>query len=186
MRVCTCGALLACLTLVGSGTRTASAEDFKLELGFSLLFNGKDLEGWREKKGGMGLDGKTEAYKGRFKVKDNLLIIDPKVKGDVRIMTTNKFTGDVHIKFDYKPDAKCNNDLFLRGQKFDLRKPDVKNLKVGEWNHFEIVVMGDQIEFKNNGEAQRKGKAKPAATPLEIRAEFGGVEFRNIRSKSGK
>src|SRR5437867_702213 len=114
MRILSCGLFLACLSLV------SAADDFKIEPGFTPLVNGKDLTGWKEKNGSVSLDGKTEAYKGRFTIKDDTIIIDPKVKGDVRIMTAREFAGDVHIKFEFKPDAKCNNDLFLRGHKFDL------------------------------------------------------------------
>lgn len=39
-------------------------------------------------------------------------MIDPKAKGDLTINTVQDFEKDVHIKFEYKPDAKCNNDLF--------------------------------------------------------------------------
>jgi hypothetical protein len=59
-----------------------------------LLFNGKDLSGWVEKTGGAALDGKAEAYKGRFAVKDGAVVIDPKVKGDVRIVTAREFAGE--------------------------------------------------------------------------------------------
>jgi hypothetical protein len=168
MNVCFRGLLL--VVVLALGPSAVAADDFKLEPGFKPLFKGK-----------------ADAYKGRFKLTGDVLVIDPKVKGDVRIMTDRKFSGDVHIKFEYKPGPGCNNDLFLRGQKFDLKKPDVKNLKEGEWNEFEIVIMGDQIEFKNNGEVQRKGKVKSAAgTPFEIRAEFGPVEFRRMRVKGGE
>jgi hypothetical protein len=185
MRVVSCGLFLTGLAVVlGSGP--TAAEEFKPEPGFTLLFNGKDLTGWKEKTGGKSLDGKTEAYKGRFRVEDGILVIDPKVKGDVRIMTTREFAGDVHIKFDYKPGAGCNNDLFLRGHKFDLVKGGVKNMKDGEWNEFEIVLTGDKIEFKNNGEVQRTGKVKPGSTVFEIRAEFGHIQFRHIRVKGGE
>jgi hypothetical protein len=179
MRTLLAGAILALATTV-----LFAADEFPLEPGYTLLFNGKSLDGWKTKTGGQSLDGKTEAYKGRFKVEDGVLTIDPSVKGDVRIMTARSFDGDVHIKFDFKPDAKCNNDLFLRGQKFDLVKSNVKNMKEGEWNEFEIVVAGDMIEFKNNGEKQRSAKVKPGGT-FEIRAEFGSVQFRRMRAKVG-
>jgi hypothetical protein len=177
MRVLICG-----LLLIVPGI--AAADDFKPEEGFTLLID-KDLTGWKEKSGGASLDGKTEAYKGRFTLKDGVLTIDPKVKGDVRIMTTREFAGDVHIKFDYKPGKGCNNDLFLRGSKFDIKTPDIKNLKQDEWNQFEIIIKGDKIEYLNNGESQRKNSVKPAATVFEIRAEFGPVEFRRLRVMGG-
>src|SRR5438034_2065996 len=89
-----------------------SADDFKLEPGFTLLFNGKNLDGWKEASGKKeALDGKTEAYKGRFKVTDGKLVYDPAVKGDLYIETAREFGKDVHIKFDFKPGPKCNNDF---------------------------------------------------------------------------
>src|ERR1700722_6948070 len=97
-----------------------SADDFKLEPGFTLLFNGKNLDGWKEasKDKKDVLDGKTEAFNGRFKVIEGRLVYDPTVKGDLYIETVKEFGKDVHIKFDFKPGAKCNNDFFLRGTKF--------------------------------------------------------------------
>src|SRR5260370_33783427 len=153
--------LCAGLMLLMSLSRT-SADDFKLEAGFTLLFNGKNLDGWKEasqKK--EALDGKTEAYNGRFKVVEGKLVYDPSVKGDLYIETTREFAGDVHIKFDFKPGPQCNNDLFLRGTKFDIipGNKEHKNVKEGEWYTFEIVITGDKIEHRINGETVRTSRA---------------------------
>jgi len=162
--------------------QTARTDDFKLEEGFTLLFNGKDLSGWKTTKG-EALDGKTEVYNGRFKVADGILTLDPKVKGDVRIETQKEFAKDMHIRFDFLPGEGCNNDLFLRGQKFDLKKPDVKNMKDGEWNSFEIVITGDKAEFKCNGETIRTATVKGKGTVYGLRAEFGPMQVRRMRVK---
>jgi hypothetical protein len=173
------------LTAMAFGSSAIAADDFKLEPGFTLLFNGTDLAGWREKPDGPALEGKTEAHRGRFAVRDGVMVIDPKVKGDVRIRTTREFVGDLHLKFEYNPGPGCNNDLFLRGQKFDIKKPDVKNLKEGEWNEFEIIITGDRAEFRNNGEVQRAAMIKSNSSVLEIRAEFGPIQFRRMRVHGG-
>lgn len=175
--------LLAGITVLALA-RSGTAGDDKLEPGYTLLFNGKDLDGWKQKsKKGEALDGKTEAFGGRFKIKDKMIVIDPTVKGDVRIETVRTFAKDVHIIFDFRPGPKCNNDLFIRGHKFDLVKGNVKNYKEGEWHKFEIIVKGDMTEFKCNGESQRKGKNKSASSTFEVRAEFGSVEIKNMRFK---
>jgi Domain of Unknown Function (DUF1080) len=165
-----------------------SADEFKLEPGFTLLFNGKNLDGWKEasqKK--ESLEGKTEAYKGRFKVVEGRLVYDPEVKGDLYIETNKEFGKDAHIKFDFKPGAKCNNDFFLRGTKFDIipGNKENKDVKEGEWYGFEIIVTGDKVEHKINGEIARTSKVKDGtkATPFKIRAEFGAIELKNIRVK---
>ena len=162
------------------------AGDFKIEPGFTLLFNGKNLDGWKEASGKKeSLDGKSEAYKGRFRVDDGKLVYDPAVKGDLYIETTKEFAKDVHIKFDFRPGPNCNNDFFLRGTKFDIipGNKENKNVKEGEWYLFEIVVKGDKIEHKINGETVRTSKAGATATPLMLRAEFGAIEIKNIRAK---
>jgi hypothetical protein len=161
----------------------AAADDFKPEAGFTLLFNGKNLDGWKTKPG-EALDGKAEAFAGRFKVADGAISIDPKVKGDVIINTTAEWARDAHIKFDFLPGPGCNNDLYIRGLKFDLKKPDVKNMKEGEWNEFEIVIQGDRAEFRCNGELLKTMTAKPGATPLGVRAEFGPMQIRRLRVKA--
>jgi hypothetical protein len=162
------------------------ADEFTLEPGFTLLFNGQNLDGWKEASGKKeALDGKTEAFNGRFKVVDGRLVYDPAVKGDLYIETTREFGKDVHIKFDFKPGPKCNNDLFLRGTKFDIipGNKENKNVKEGEWYTLEIVVIGDKIEHKINGEVMRTAKATAKATPFKLRAEFGSIEIKNIRVK---
>src|SRR5262245_14843957 len=163
-----------------------SADDFKLEEGFKLLFNGKNLDGWKEaSKNKESLDGKIEAYGGRFKVVEGRLVYDPAVKGDLYIETAKEFSKDVHIKFDFKAGPKCNNDFFLRGTKFDIVPGMKENEKVkeGEWYTFEIIVTGDKIEHRINGETARSSKAKTASSPFKLRAEFGAIELKNIRAK---
>ena len=164
--------------LLAAGTSIAQP---KADPGFTLLFNGKDFSGWKMNKTNEPLEGKTDAGKMRFIIKDGILVIDPKVKGDLTINTVQDFEKDVHIKFEYKPDAKCNNDLFLRGMKFDIKKGDVKNIKFDDWNSFEIILKGDSAEFKNNGELQKTMKAKPGKTPFGLRAENGGIEVKNLQ-----
>jgi len=176
--------LLSCAVLLAAAA-TTPADDFKPEAGYALLFNGKDLTGWKTKaKAGEALDGKAEAFGGRFKAAGGELVIDPKVKGDVRIETAKEFGKDCTIKFEFKPDAKCNNDLFLHGTKFDIKK-GVKGLKDDDWNEVEIVAAGGQVAYKINGEAAGTLKATREASTFEIRAEFGAIQIRKLRAKEG-
>jgi hypothetical protein len=185
--------LVSCAAVVAGivpALAVLSAQD-KPEAGFAPLFNGKNLDGWREASNkkdapaGAALDGKVDAFGGRFKVADGLLVIDPAVKGDRYIETTREFGKDVHIKFEFKPGPKCNNDVFLRGGKFDIvpGKKENKNVKEGEWCTFEIVVVGTKMEHKINGETARTSAAGEKATPLKLRAEFGALEVKNVRVK---
>jgi hypothetical protein len=178
--------LLSCVTVM-LATLPAAADNFAPETGFKLLFNGKDLTGWKTKgKPGESLDGKAEAYKGRFKVsKDGTLVIDPAVKGDVRVETAEEFGKETTIRFDFRPGTGCNNDLFLLGSKFDINPTQLKTVKVGEWNTMEIASSGGTTVFKINGETARTEKAKAAKSTFEVRAEFGPIEVRRLRAKTG-
>jgi len=182
MRSMLFGALAgAVILLVG---RFGAAADGADE-GFTLLFNGKDLTGWKTKEGAA-LEGKDEAYGKRFSVADGAVAIDPKVKGDKYIYTVKEFSGDLHLKFEFNPGPGCNNDLFLRGMKFDINlKGDVKKAKEGEWNTFEIVVAGKKAEFKCNGETVKSMNTKNDASNFGLRAEFGSIQYRKIQVKSG-
>jgi len=175
--------------LVGSAFIAGAAEDFKPDAGFTPLFNSKDLTGWKvaatnaKDKSGDSTDGKTETPT-KFLVKEGNLVIDAKVKGDITLYTTKTYGGDVHIKFEFKPGEKCNNDLYFRGQKFDIKADPALKFKEGEWNTFEIIIVGGDGEFKCNGESVKKFKAKPDATTFGIRAELGAIEYRKLQIKS--
>lgn len=180
-----CVALFSVVVLAPMPVR--SGGEFKLEPGFMLLFNGKNLDGWREKGAkGTTLEGKTEAFKGRFKVADGLLIYDPKVGGDKYIETTKEFAKDVHFKFDFKPGPKCNNDVLFRGKKFDIipGNKENKDVKEGEWYTFELIAKDDVLEYKIAGQVARTTKGtKMTSAPLILRAEIGAMEVKNIRVK---
>jgi hypothetical protein len=172
-----------CLGLLSLLLPAALSGQDKTETGFMPLLNGKNLDGWRTKKTNEPLDGKTEAFKGRFRVEDGNLIIDPKVKGDVYIETVKEFGPDVTIKFEFNPGPGCNNDLFLLGTKFDIVAKNLKNVKEGEWNTLEIVASGGKIEHKVNGETKAKANAKGKTSTFSIRAEFGPLQIKNLRVK---
>ena len=130
-------------------------------------------------------DGKTEAFKGRFKVANGILVYDPAVGGDRYIETVKSFDKDVHVKFDFKPGAKCNNDVLFRGTKFDIipGSKENKGVKEGEWYTFELRATGDTIQHTINGEVARTTKVKAKASTFVLRAEFGVMQVKNIRVK---
>ena len=165
----------------------ARASDFTPEPGFTLIFNGKNLDGWQTAKTATPepLHGKTEAFGGRFKVVEGTLVYDPAVKGNLYIETVKEYSKDVHIKLDFNAGAKCNNDFFLRGTKFDVvpGMKETKNVKEGEWTTLEIIVQGDKVEHKVGGETVRTAKATGASSRFMLRAEFGAIQIRNIRVK---
>jgi len=167
----------------------ASAADKPDETGFAPLI-GKDLTGWKvaptgmKDKGGDALTGKTETPTKRFVLADGVLTLDDKVKGDISITTEKTWAKDAHIQFDFIPGKACNNDVYFRGIKFDIKPGDIKGCKVDEWNTFGFVVTGTDAEIKCNGESVKKVKAKAGATPFSIRAEGGPIQIKNLRVKA--
>ena len=186
MRIPPFALLLSALALMLPIGRISAAEP-AAESGFAPLFNGKNLDGWQTAKTSAPepLQGKTEAFGGRFKVTDGTLVYDPAVKGNLYIETIKEFAKDVHIKLEFNPGAKCNNDFFLRGTKFDIvpGAKETKDVKEGEWQTLEIIVQGDKVEHKINGQVLRTSKASAPASRFMLRAEFGAIQIRNIRVK---
>jgi hypothetical protein len=176
------GVLSLLLTVVSESSAEPAAEP-----GFVSLFNGKNLDGWQTAKTTTPepLQGKTEAFGGRFKVTDGTLTYDPSVKGNLYIETTKEFAKDVHISLEFNPGPKCNNDFFLRGTKFDIipGTKETKDVKEGEWQTLEIIVQGEKVEHKVNGQVVRTSKASATASRFMLRAEFGAIQIRNIRVK---
>ena len=186
--------LRSCLLLIcATSFAVAAADDFKPEPGYTLIFNGKNLDGWQTKASSknkaMPLAGQTEAFKNRFVVKDEELVIDFKVKGDRYIETVQQFSGDFTIRYDFKPEKGCNNDTLLLGTKFDIKaggKDMVKGVKLDEWNTMAIVVKGGSADFIINGQKIATQKTRSKAGPLILRAEFGPIAYKNIRATVGK
>jgi hypothetical protein len=113
---------------------------------------------------------------------DGELVIDPSVKGDVRIETKHEFGKTVTILFEFKPDAKCNNDLFLLGTKFDITLAAIKNARKDDWNQMEIVVKDGKAAFTCNGQLVRSIPTKGDKSTFAIRAEFGAISIRKLRA----
>lgn len=180
-------ALLVCAFTLMLPMACFSAAEPAVEPGFVPLFTGKNLDGWQTAKTNAPepLQGKTEAFGGRFKVTDGVLVYDPAVKGNLYIETTKEFAKDVHIKLEFNPGAKCNNDFFLRGTKFDIipGTKETKDVKEGEWQTLEIIIQGDKVEHKINGQVVRTSKTSVATSRFMLRAEFGAIQIRNIRVK---
>ncbi len=99
--------------------------------------------------------------------------------------TTREFAKDAHIKLDFNPGPKCNNDFLFRGTKFDIvpGKKETEGVKEGEWQTLEIIVQSENVEHRINGKTARTSKAVSPASPFTLRAETGAIQIRNIRVK---
>jgi Domain of Unknown Function (DUF1080) len=173
------------LTLVSA----ANADD----PGFSPIFNGHDLTGWRV--GNVNLTGKTASDDGRFAAKDGVLVITgstatpPKV---TEIETVQSFDGDFTLRFEFRASRDANSGLHLRDKAFkhQLQVRDyprvgpyktLKNFKEGDWNAIEVIVNGTKARCTCNGEVLEAALEIPEKGPLALQSEINVLEYRNLR-----
>jgi hypothetical protein len=142
------------LTAAGLGIDPGRAGDFTPEPGYTLLFNGKDLTGWRAGKDK--LDGKTETANKRFQVLDGAIVIDGKGGGD--LYTQQEFNKNFHLKLEFRAAPKADSGLYIRGTQLQVRDyptvgpyKNVKGFKDGGWNELDITVKGGVVTTTVNG-----------------------------------
>lgn len=158
----------------------AQAEDNTPPPGFTALFNGKDLAGWK----GLVGNPKTrsqmtpqqlaeaqkkadEIMRAHWKVENGALVFDGKGQN----LCTEKDYGDFELYVDWKIAPKGDSGIYLRGTPqvqiwdnpvgsgglYNNQKNPSKPLKnadrpVGQWNTFYIKMVGDRVTVKLNGE----------------------------------
>jgi hypothetical protein len=170
LRRCFCfAALILALGWLPNG-RTAD-DDNKPPAGFTALFNGKDLTGWKVLPGG-----KMDVW-GADK---GVLFVDG--RGGAWLMTEKEY-GDFELRLDWKVPAKGNSGVALRaplmgdpayqgmeiqilddggyknlrptqytGSIYDVVGPTKQVTKpVGEWNQYVITAKGRQVTVILNG-----------------------------------
>jgi len=190
---------LALLLVLGTAGAEQAGDDFKVEPGYTLLFNGKDLSGWKylptPKEG---LDGKTETADQRFSVQDGAIVAaakDKAGKGGIKdLYTTRDFPNDFHLKLEFRAGEKADSGVYLRGKQLQvrdyLRRGEQRQLtryKNDGWNELDITVQGTEATCLLNGEALTPPTmAVPAKGGIGVQAETGKFEFRRIRVKELK
>ncbi len=171
------------------------SDEFKVEEGYTPLFNGKDLTGWRYGKKGEGdLSGKAETPDGRFKIADGAIVAlekDSSGKGGIRdLYTLVEFDKDFHLKLEFRAGLKADSGVYIRGPQLQIRdfvrrgeQKQLTKFKNDDWNELDITVTGTDAVCTLNGEMLGKMKI-PAKGPIGLQAESGKFEYRRIRIKS--
>ena len=134
----------------------------KSEEGFTPLFNGKDLTGWRYTSAKKEpLEGKTETPDGRISVENGVIIAhakDKNGKGGIRDLYTLKtFDKDFILRLEFRAAPKADSGVYIRGPQLQVRdypaagpyKP--KSFKKGDWNDLQIVVKAGAVTTTVNG-----------------------------------
>lgn len=185
--------LLVAIAVVGTQAAEPDKGLKKPPEGFTPLFNGKDLTGWKD------IDKQGEAWK----VEDGLLHYTGK-KG--KNLATAKNYKNFEMWVDWKITKGGDSGVYLRGrpqvQIWDNKegsgglwnnKPNspgkepsvVADKKPGEWNTFHIKMVGDRVSVKLNDKLVvdnavfLDGKI-PAEGPIELQVHGTPLWFRNI------
>jgi len=178
-----------------------AADNFKLDEGYTSLFNGNDLTGWEygpvpvtkkpiiEK-----LDGKMATKDKVFEVSDGLIVASG--KKIMALYTAKEYNRDFHFKLEFRTSTdnkKNNSGIYIRGPQLQLdavteggltgvfRK--IKDFKPDDWNEIDITVKGTEATCKCNGELIGKPMKIPEQGTIGLQSEIGKFEFRRIRLK---
>jgi hypothetical protein len=161
--------------------------------GFTALFNGKDLTGWKD----------TDKQAESWKVEDGLLHYTG--KGGKNLATAKNYK-DFEMWVDWKITKGGDSGVYLRGkpqvQIWDNKEGSgglwnnpkgapgkeplvVADKPIGEWNTFYIKMVGDKVTVKLNDKlvvdnAQMLEGKVPAEGPLELQIHGSPLWFRNV------
>jgi hypothetical protein len=164
------------------------------------LFNGKDLTGWKLR---------SEKGKGCWSVEDGAMTNS---KGCVDIITEQKFQ-DFKLSLEFKIVEGSNSGVYLRGRYEEQiqddygKEPESHGIgglygfltpkvnaakKAGEWQKYEITMVGRQLTVTLNGQTVIDKEEAPGITggaldsaegtpgPIMLQGDHGKVWFRNI------
>jgi hypothetical protein len=189
MKGCSCLLALAAVAALGAAAP---------EPGFTSLFNGKDLTGWRYPgPKGAPMDGQTATPDRRVEVKDGVIVMNAKDaggKGGIKdLYTQPSFDRDFVLRLQFRASLKSDSGVYLRGPQLQVRdflrrgeQQQLQQFKNDDWNDLEVVVKGTEATFTVNGEKLLKPESMriPARGPVGLQAETGKFEFRNVRIKT--
>jgi len=167
------------------------------------LFDGKTLAGWRLRD--------TKKKDGWAVANGELVVVEPKDNAD---LVSEQSFQDMKLHIEFKVDPKSNSGVYLRGR-YEVQildNPDAKmaldshgcggvysriapkmdaTKPAGEWQAFDIEIVGRQVSVTLNGKKIVEGildgitggainpfEGEPG--PLMLQGDHGKVRFRNI------
>jgi hypothetical protein len=122
-----------------------AGDDWTPEPGYTSLFNGKDLTGWKYGKE-TDLAGKIETADKRFRVEKGIIIAE-EAKGTKDLDSIKVFNGEFHLKMEFRAALKADSGVYIRGTQLQVRDfprrkemPQLKKFKNDDWNELDITV----------------------------------------------
>ena len=172
-------------------------DDFKIEEGYKLLFNGKDLTGWgyRNKKTlakTENFDGKVTSSEDRYLAKNGRLIVTtpPEGRSFTQLWTHEEFDTDFTLKLEFRANANADSGVFIRRPQLQCRDylvagpyKNLKSYKAGDWNEIVVEVKGRSARCTCNGEVLEAEFKLPESGPIGLEGDRGQMEYRRIRIK---
>jgi Domain of Unknown Function (DUF1080) len=193
-------------------TALAAGDKDKADKGFTDLFDGKDMKGWKffpeglEKTitvqdGAIVVKGQPNGYFYTDKsYKNYVLRYDWRYKRPANLEDDKKFGGNsgllVHIQ-GHKVWPKSlevqgmNRDhgsfigigVKVQDYKFDRAALEEARHKVGEWNTTEVTVKNGEVTSAVNGTPVARGKVDLIEGPFGFQSEGAEIHFKNIKIK---
>jgi len=171
----------------------------KAEEGFVSLFDGKTLDGWHLMNGAKFVveDGVIKHNEGRGWLRSDKEYADFIVRLEFRFMKP-KQDGGVFLRAgmegknwpDRKYEVQIENTrrmakIFATQNDLDVALVEKVLKPDGQWNEYDIEIVGPRIEVRLNGELVSSSKSADALKRgyLGLQAENGLHEYRNIRIK---
>ena len=183
--------------LATHGYLETEPDTFKLEPGFTSLFNGRDLTGWglRKRKSLKRLenfDGKKTSGDKRYVAINGRLVVTtpPEGRRFQQLWTTKEFPKDFILKLEFRATPNADSGVFIRSPQLQCRDyllagpwKDLKNYKPQEWNEMVVTVKGATAHCTCNGEVLNGAMKVPATGPIGLEGDRGQMEYRRIRLK---
>lgn len=182
---------LPCLALALL-TTTAFADDWKLEPGFELIFNGQDLTGWHFKDG-PAFDGKAASDDERYTATNGIFTVNPPKDAPRKVQqiwTVREFPKNFILRLEFRAGVNADSGIFIRKPQLQCRDylvagpyKELKKYKPQEWNEIEVVVKDGIARATCNGEVLEEAIKLPETGPIGLEGDRGLMEYRRIRVK---
>ena len=186
--------------LATHGYLETEPDTFKLEPGFTSLFNGRDLTGWglRKRKSLKRLenfDGKKTSGDKRYVAINGRLVVTtpPEGRRFQQLWTTKEFAKDFILKLEFRATPNADSGVFIRSPQLQCRDyllagpwKDLENYKPQDWNEMVVTVKGGIAHCTCNGEILNAAMKVPATGPIGLEGDRGQMEYRRIRLKELK
>jgi lysophospholipase L1-like esterase len=165
-------------------------DNFKLEPGYTSLFNGRDLTGWGYKTNNF--DGQTASSEGRYVAKNGRLIVTtpPEGRKIAQLWTTQKFSNDFILKLEFRATPNADSGVFIRQPQLQCRDyllagpyTNLTQYRPQDWNEMIVAVTNNVAYCTCNGEVLNAAMKVPGTGPIGLEGDRGQMEYRRLRLK---